>query len=96
VERLECVEVYNADEYLFAYCCLSDHWRNQTLSEAVAEIESGLEYHQVLYGDIEGALVSRAKSDVYDNPGDLTESIIAELLSRAEISEDAAKEWRSR
>ena len=88
------IEVWTAEDWLFTSCNLCEHWKNQPIEEAVAELEACIEDNMDLDGDIEEALIEKAKELFDYRPEYLTRIHIDELLRRDEISESEAAEWR--
>lgn len=94
IERLtDEIEVWSAEDWLFASCNLCEHWENQPIEEAVAELEIFIEDNMDLDGDIEEALIEKAKDLFTYRPKDLTRTHIDELLKRDEITAEEAAEW---
>lgn len=85
--------VWEAKEWLFSCSKLWDHWNDQPLSEAVAELKSDAESDNAhIDGDIEETLISEALDCWISNgsygPQDLTDTQIRELHTRGEIDLD--------
>ena len=83
------------EEWLFGTWALTDHWNDQSLSDAAARLEGEEDSNQMVDGDIKEALIQKAL-DLFqgDDWGELTSTHINELLSREKITEEEAEEWR--
>ena len=93
--ELETCEVWDVNEWLFRSASLKESWSDQSLSEAVAECESYVEYNQVVDGDIEDALIGKAKELLDDERWDrLTETHIKTLIERGMATEHDLETWR--
>lgn len=56
-QTLECCEVWSVEDYLFSNCSLREHWDEQPVEQAVAELESSVENNCEVDGDFEDALL---------------------------------------
>lgn len=93
-QTVEQIEVWDVEEWLFSNCSLREHWCDQSLAEAVAELEGYLEENQEVDGDFECALLEKAKELFDDGDFDkLTKVHIAELREQDMITEDESNDW---
>jgi hypothetical protein len=90
---LEVVEVWSVNDWLFSCSPLSDHWKDQPLAEAVAELEAGVGSNEVVDGDIAEALLEGARIEFDYHPERLTRTHIDELLKQGKITSAEADEW---
>ena len=90
----DLAEVWGVDEWLFTNCTLREHWADQPIAEAVAELQAAVEPNQALDGDIEEALIREAK-EIFTgaHPEKLTRTQVDELRRRDEITEGEQADW---
>lgn len=93
--NIEVCEMFDVEQWLFANCSLRDHWENQPIADAVSTLEACVEDNQAVDGDFQTALIQKAKELFGDDPDSLTETHVAELLARGEITEEEADGWRA-
>ncbi len=83
---IESAEVWDVEDWLFSNGCrLCDHWDEQPLEEAVTDLKRFIEPNQMVYGDIEDALIEQAKFEFEKNSDNLTEIQVRELSARGLI-----------
>ncbi len=83
---IEPAEVWKVEDWLFSSGCrLCDHWDEQPLEEAVAKLKKCIQPNQMIYGDIEDALIEQAKFEFEKNSDSLTETQARELSARGLI-----------
>lgn len=95
IDNLDYCEMVDVEEWLFANCSLCDHWENQPIADAVSALEACVEDNQAIDGDFQAALIQKAKELFGEDPDSLTETHVAELLARGEITEEEADGWRA-
>lgn len=92
-----CVEVWDADDWMFSSCTLEDHWQNGTLDEAVADLKSMADSEGIVIdGDIASALCLQALRDLDNYPERLTTTIMETLLSRGDIRQEDLDDWKEK
>ena len=92
--RLDQVEVWDVDDYLFAHCQLSQFWDDQSLEEAVEALENGVENGIEVDGDFEAALVKHAVEALDYRPASyLNRNHIKTLWRRGDITLRQVREW---
>lgn len=85
-------QVWSVGDWLFSSCSLAQHWENQSLDEAVAEIESAAEGEGVsLDGDVRECLLGKAQR-MFDEDGDdgLNAVHLAALVAAGRITREEA------
>ncbi|MEK9207035.1 MAG: hypothetical protein AAB922_01035, partial [Patescibacteria group bacterium] len=92
-----CVEVWDADDWLFSSCNIQYHWQNRSLEEAVETLQSEADSEGIqIEGDIANALCLQALRELDRNPERLTGTIMEELLRRDDIKQDDFDEWKEK
>lgn len=88
--------VWDVRDWLFTCGSLTEHWCDQPLAVAVAELEeNSKDGNNVIDGDIEESLLEEAQR-LFENGSDLTTaSHVAELLCAGRITQEAADGWRA-
>lgn len=91
-DEADNVPVWDVADWLFSNCTLPDHWHNQPLADAVAEIEAEARSERVaLDGDIARCLLDWAERSFDEGGNDsLTPVHLAELVAAGRITQDQA------
>jgi hypothetical protein len=87
------IAVWDVSEWLFNCNKLTDHWRDQSLDEAVTSIEAGATSESVkLLGDVRDELLDEVERR-FDEAGDeLTDVHVAALLADGRITQEQVDE----
>ncbi|OVE49475.1 hypothetical protein [Chromobacterium violaceum] len=88
LEQLPLTNVWEASDWLFSNCTLSDLWAGKPLDEAASELENAIDVDQVVYGDIRAELLREAERQ-FDADGEdkLDAFHLAALLSAGKITQ---------
>lgn len=82
------IQVWNVNDWLFDNQNLFDHWNQHTsLQDAIKYTEGLVEYNQIIYGDMEEALLNEAHHRFTTNKP-IYKTHIKELLKRNLITKD--------
>lgn len=90
------VGVWNVESWLFNSCTLFDHWPagDNTLEEAVDELEANIEPKWIIHGDIREALLEDAQWRCRQTREGLGENHLSALLAHGYADEEEVAEYR--
>lgn len=86
------VPIWDVSDWLFSNCILSDHWSDQAIEDAAAQLEAAADSEGVyLDGDIAACLLDQAEQ-MFDEDGDdkLTATHLAALVADGRITQEQA------
>lgn len=92
-QTLECCEVWSVEDYLFSNCSLREHWDEQPVEQAVAELESSVENNCEVDGDFEDALLEKAKDEMYWHADHVNRNHVKTLWGRGLVTLSEVRNW---
>lgn len=84
------LQIISAEDWLFSSCSLGEHWDGGDLSAAVETLESYVDEHEYIDGDLRASLIGRAREMAENDLPGLNAGHLSTLVAEGEITQAAA------